>query len=219
VSRWWPRPVRVTLRPESAGGAQLSWQDAVKSLPGLVGARRAEVSITLSNRFARYFALPWSAALAAEADWRGFAERRFETLFGARADAHAILLSASSRSARLACAVERALLEAIRGALEAAGHRLASLRPQFAASFDPARREIGAQDAWCVSQEPGQLTIGLALAGDWRAVRQRRVAADWEAELPGILERESQLAGLEAPLATAYLARFDHHAPARLRLR
>jgi hypothetical protein len=208
--------------PANLQDAKPAWQGCVSSLVPLLaalGAHQADIAVTLSNRFARYFALPSSSALNAEPDWRAFAERRFEALFGTHADSCSILLSARSRSSRLACAVEGALIAAIRNVLETAGHRLASLRPQFAASFDLARRRIGAQDAWFVSQEPGHLTIGLAVAGDWRSVRQRRVGPDWAEQLPGILDREGQLAGLESQVPAAYVTRFDDHAPARLRLR
>ena len=153
------------------------------------------MEIVLSNRLVRYFCLPWSAALRTEADWQSFAAHRFTELFGTRAEGHAMLLAPGVRSARLACAVEQALIGSIRDALSTAGHRLASLQPRFAVSFELARHRVAKGDAWFVDPEPEQLTLALALAGEWRAIRQRRAQPEWREHLPEILRREGALAG------------------------
>lgn len=213
MSRWWPKSVRATLAPDDAGAGRASWSGPLAALVATLGVEPKNVTLTLSDRLVRYFALPSSPALAAESDWRLFAARRLETVFGADAAAHAILLSKKSPAGRVACAVERALIDAIYAALHGAGHQLVSLRPRFATAFDRARRSIGNGDAWFVSQEPGSLTIGLAAGGEWHLVRQRRVGAQWLEELPGFLERESQLAGLSARVPSAYVAVLQDSGP------
>jgi hypothetical protein len=191
ASRLWPERARIALSPDGVAGLG----DSLSTLRRPRGA----VEITLSNRFARFLCLPWSTALRTEADWQSFAEHRFAELFGARPAGYAILLSASAiRSARLACALEPELIETIRQAVASAGHRLASLRPRFAASFDRARRQIGRSEAWFVDQEPGQLTVGLAREGQWRAVRQRHADAGWRERLAELLDREGELAGADS---------------------
>jgi hypothetical protein len=174
-----------------------------------LGTKGASVEITLSNRFARYLCLPWSPALRGEADWQSFAEHRFAELFGPRPSGYAVLLSSGlARSPRLACALERELIETIRDSVATAGHRLASLRPRFAASFDRAHRRIGGVEAWFVDQEPDQLTMGLACKGEWRAIRQRHVDSSWRERLPQILDREGELAGAGA-IERAFVATLD----------
>jgi len=208
----WPRRgllARATLGvPAATSGPR--WAAAVESLVSLLaalGATGAAVAVTLSNRFARYTVLPWSEALARPADWQVFAERRMEALFGAKTDDHLIqVASAPRQAARLACALERPLVEAIRARLDEAGHRLASLRPRFAADFELVRRRIGGSPAWFIDHEPGQLAIGFAAAGAWRSVRQRRVEDDWIPQLEPMLRREEQLAGLPAGDTRAFLA-------------
>jgi len=191
ASRLWPERARIALSPGGVAG-----------LGGVLSALRrpgAGVHITLSNRFARYLCLPWSPALRSEADWQSFAEHRFAELFGARPAGYAILLSSSAaRSARLACALEPELIETIRTAVAADGHRLASLRPRFAASFDRARRRIGRSEVWFVDQEPGQLTLGLARGGAWHAIRQRHADSGWRDHLGELLDREGELAGADS---------------------
>jgi hypothetical protein len=191
ASRLWPERARIALAPGGVAGLGAS-------LSALRGARSA-VEITLSNRFARYLWLPWSRALRSEADWQSFAEHRFAELFGARPAGYAILLSSSAaRAARLACALEPELIEALRKQVAEAGHRLISLRPRFAASFDRARRRVGKSEAWFVDQEPGQLTMALARHGEWHAIRQRHADAAWRERLSQMLDRESELAGADA---------------------
>jgi hypothetical protein len=222
----WPDSIRIALGPERASGRRIAFglrrrtgarmeaegapaESLARLFPAL-GAGRASVSVTLSNRLARYLVLPPSPALGSETDWLLFAERRLAALTGADAAAHRILLSSSrAGGARLACAVERRLLDAIEAAVGAAGHRLASLQPHFAAAFNLARRGIGKQDTWFVDREPQQLTIGLAIGGEWRAVRQRRVEADWREQLPAILQREGQLAGIAAGSAAIQVAAWE----------
>jgi len=210
VSPLWPERVRVALCPERVLGARLAFgrvttkaempvegaaADSLVPLLAALAATRACVAITLSNRFARYFVLPWSAALESEADWQAFAERRFANLYGADAALYLVQVASSEPGTpRVACALERVLLDAIRHRLNAAGHRLVSLRPHFAVAF----KRIADGDAWYVNQEPQQLTVGLALGGRWRSLRQRRVGPDWKERLPLILRRESQLAGLSS---------------------
>jgi hypothetical protein len=193
------RIVRSEIRQlASSGRSERAWEAAVAELPPLIsalGATRASVEITLSNRFARYVHLPSSPALRAEADWQAFAEHRVTELFGLRAGRYSILLSAGERCSRLACAIEQELIDAISESLSGAGHRLTSLRPRFAGFFDRVRRRVGKGDAWLVDQESGHLTIGLAVAGEWRAIRQRRAEAKWSEQLGEILDREGELAG------------------------
>jgi hypothetical protein len=197
ASRLWPRRARIAL---CAGGvAGLGERLAELGAPG------AAIEITLSNRLARYLCLPWSPALRSETDWQSFAEHRFTELFGPRPAGYAILLSSCvRRSARLACAVDRELIDSIRACVAAAGQRLTSLRPRFAASFDRARRRIGAGATWFVDQEPDQLTIALALEGGWRAIRQRHADSTWPERLAEMLDREGELAGAE-PVERAFV--------------
>jgi hypothetical protein len=150
----------------------------------------------LSNRLVRYFCLPWSTALRTEAQWHSFAAHRFAELFGARAEDYTIRLSSSARRARLACAVDKVLVDSIRATLSGAGHRIAYLKPRFAVGFEVARHRHAKRDAWFVDPEPEQLTLALALAGEWRAIRQRRAQPGWREHLAEILGREGALTGV-----------------------
>jgi hypothetical protein len=103
--------------------------------------------------------------------------------------------------------VEQAFIDRIMETLQGAGHRLASLRPHFARCFDRIRRSAGKGDAWFVDAEPEQLTIALTVAGEWRAIRQRREGA-WRERLPQILDREGELAGVRE-IENAFVAGSD----------
>jgi hypothetical protein len=212
----WPEPVRVTLSPGHADAARLSrlragkalrsaardlddpgWKPAAAQAVPLIaslGVARASASVVLSNRFVRYLLLPWSPALRTHTDWQAFGRQRLSDVYGSEAAACSILVSGAGRAARVACAVDIALVEALRGSLAAAGHLLVSLRPRFSAWFDAGRRRAPG-DAWFVDHDGGQLTLGLSLAGEWRCFRQRRAGPDWQAELGSLLDREAALCG------------------------
>jgi hypothetical protein len=208
---------RKVLRSEAAEPGEPGWKAALAHAVALIaalGVARASVSVVLSNRFARYLLLPASPALRKQADWQAFAQQRLADLHGPEAAACTVLLSTGGRAARVACAVDAALIEAVRASLGAAGHRLVCLRPRFAAWFDGNRRGAGHTGAWFVDHDAGQLTLGLAVAGEWRSLRQRRAGRNWPAQLDGMLDRETELCGA-ARVDRAYVAA-PHPLPERL---
>ena len=174
------------------------WQAAVEALPEvLTGMQKHEVSVVLADQFVRYALLPWSAALKTQAQWLALARHRLTAIHGPVAAGWDVKLADTGPSGpRLACAVERELIEALAGKFAAAAVTLSSVQPFLVAAFNRIRSTIGNGSCWLVVEEPGRLTLALIQRGVWIAIRSRRSDSSWRAALPEIIERESAFLAL-----------------------
>jgi hypothetical protein len=114
--------------------------------------------------------------------------------------------------ARLACAVERELVEGVAAAFVAAGVKLVSAQPFLVAAFNRIRRTVGNGSCWIVVEERGRLTLALIQRGEWLAIRARRSDDRWRNLLPEILERETAFLGLAAPCTRVIVCAQGTHA-------
>ena len=101
---------------------------------------------------------------------------------------------------RLACAVDRTLINQLAEIFVQANIRLASVQPFLIAAFNRIRKTVGNGSCWIVVEEPGRLTLALITRGMWIAIRGRRADKGWRRALPEILERESAFLGLTQPV-------------------
>jgi hypothetical protein len=193
---------RIVDLPGQAG----TWQAGLEALPAALDGMRArgsEVEVVLSNHFARYALLAWSAALGSAAEWQALARHHFAAVHGEAAAGWSLgIARTSARGPRLACATDAALLAGLDRIAASAGARLVSVQPYLVAAFNAMRRRIGPSSCWLVVAEPGRHALALIEDGAWRAVRSRAVDARWREALQGILEREAALLGLERPCAS-----------------
>ena len=163
--------------------------DPVSTLAGL--ACKEPMTVVLSSHFVRYCVLPWSKALRSKDDWLAFAQHSFQTTYGASAvSGWRIRVCGRGRSARVATAVDLALVDALR-----ALPQVTSIQPYLMAGFNARRSTIAGADSWFVLQENGRLTVALISSGEWRLARTRRVDTDWRAALPALLDREAAALG------------------------
>jgi hypothetical protein len=184
-------PSRTELRVGLCPG-RLVLPDAVLPVAGdpvaaLGELKSRRLAVVLSSHFARYAVLRWSAALKSERDWLAFAQHTFASTYGAAAAGWRIRVSAGrAREARVASAVDGALLDALR-----ALPQVVSVQPYLMAAFNARRRALGRSRAWFVLQEPGRLTLALIGEERWQLVRTRQTRETWRDELADILEREA----------------------------
>ena len=176
----------------------VEWRAAVEALPEvLAGLQKHAVSVVLADQFVRYALLPWSAALKSEAQWLSLARHRMTAIHGPVAAGWDVKLADTGPTApRLACAVERELIEALAAKFVAANVQLSSVQPFLVAAFNRIRATIGNGSCWLVVEEPGRLTLALIQHGVWIAIRSRRSDPTWRASLPEIIERESAFLAL-----------------------
>lgn len=178
-----------------------AWRAALEALPAALGERAPRrLTVILSHHFLRYALLPWNAALQSEEAWRAYAEHRLAAIYGAPAAPWVLRVAATApRGARIACAVEQALIDALQAKLRERGVRLASVQPHLMAAFNRSRRRLRGASCWLVVAEAGRLALALIERGAWCSLRTRRAGEDWREALPALLAREGALLGREAP--------------------
>lgn len=163
--------------------------DTLRQLPGV-----EKLEVVLSNHLVRYAVLPWSPALTSDEDWDAYGRHVFSSTYGADSATWRIRICDGGRNkARVACAVDAALLDSI-----ATVKRVISIQPHLMSAFNVRRREFGASPGWFVLHEPGRLTLGLVQNGEWRLVRNRHAAEGWRDSLGDLLHRETLSGGVEA---------------------
>lgn len=156
----------------------------------------ARITVVLSSHFVRYAVLPWNDALSGHAEWAAYARHAFGNTYGAVAADWEIRISPMGRrSPQVACATERALVEALFQAAHAAGMRLHSIQPALMAAYNRVGRLVRGHTTWIAVQEARRVTIALLSGRAWQFIRTRNIGGDWNAELPRLLHRESLLAG------------------------
>jgi hypothetical protein len=177
------------------------WRAALDALPEVLKAHRGnQASVVLADQFVRYALLPWNASLKSAQQWLALARHRFSALHGAVAAEWDVKVTETApHGARLACAVDRELIERLATAFVGAGVQLVSVQPFLVAAFNRIRRTVGSGSCWIVVEEPGRLTLALIQRGAWLAIRSRRSDERWRAVLPEILEREGAFLGLDEP--------------------
>ncbi len=186
--RGFPRKKTVETRVVACDpgyGAQ-PWDGALAALKELDAALPA--TVVLSNHFVRYALVPWSEALDGEAEEEAYVRHHFAKIHGERAGAWALRWTERGAS-RLASAVDRALLEALKQALP----RLASVQPYLMAAINRCRGAIPKSGAWLALVEADRACIALHAGGGWRSVQNAKGA--WL----DLLERERHRAEGSVP--------------------
>ena len=211
MSLLWPnKQVRIGLAPDRVyvsgqkaielGANDGSWNAAVDALEPALKGMKGEAAIVLADQFVRYTLLPWNETLKGAEHWNALASHRFTTLHGPKAGEWQINVAQTSpMGPRLACAVDRALIDELAAKFVAANARLVSVQPFLVAAFNRIRRTIGNGSCWLVIEEPGRLTLAFIQRGVWMAIRSRRSDGRWRGMLPEILERESAFLALSEP--------------------
>jgi hypothetical protein len=177
------------------------WRAALEALPGILKTHASrEASVVLADQFVRYALLPWNPAVKTRQQWLALARHRFDALHGSAAAAWEVQVSETApQGARLACAVDRELIEGLASSFVAMNVKLVSVEPFLVAAFNRIRGMVGNGSCWIVVEEPGRLTLALIQRGAWVAIRSRRSDERWRLVLPEILEREGAFLGLDRP--------------------
>jgi hypothetical protein len=165
------------------------WRGALDALPEILKSHKnSDARVVLADQFARYALLPWNQAVKSREQWRAIA-----------AEWDVKVTETAPLGARLACALDRELIEGLATCFVTAGVYLISVQPFLVAAFNRIRQSVGNGSCWIVVEEPGRLTLALIQRGVWVAIRSRRSDARWMSLLPEILERESAFLGLDQP--------------------
>ena len=184
------------LIPCSPAAQGEPWRAAVLALENAFTGcetHRAECEVVLSNHFVRYTLVPWESGISDEGEIETYARLRFNETYGAEAVAKwEVRVGLPAYGApRLACAVDRDLMEALRRLSAAQQVRLAGVRPLLVACFDRCRRRFCGPRFWFATAEEGRLCLAGIDRYAWRTLTCQRIGKNLEDALKAAFERES----------------------------
>ena len=176
------------------------WQAALAAFQRFLATAESgtgTLDVVLSNHFVRYLLVPWSAHIASAEELRGFAAAMFEDIHGDVSAQWDVTVSADRAGApRLAAAVDRSLLAAIRAAVVPTRLRLASVQPYLMAAYNRVARAHTGKDFVFMLLEAGRACVLAAQGGKWCYV-STAAAPEPAPALASLLAREMQLADLQ----------------------
>lgn len=173
------------------------WTAALATLEQLLGeptAKAGEARVTLSNHFVRYLVLPWDSALLGTDELHAAATQHFERVFGDTAVEWELRVSPGEFGEPvLACAIDRALLQALDACIGRAPGgrlRLTAVEPLLMTAFNHLRARIGG-DAVLAVFETNCLALAVLREGRWQRVVSRHAG---QAPRARLIEQELALA-------------------------
>lgn len=170
-------------------------------LPAALAARLApRLDIVLSEHFVRWLPLPWQAELETPEEQEAYARHSFRAVYGEVARHWLVRCAAQPPGAAIpACAIDDALVAALRQLAAIHGCLLGSLRPLFAVAADRWQRKLPrGGTAWFAMLEPGRLSLGLLRNRRWQAMHGEPVPTPQESGelLAGLVVRSALSAGI-----------------------
>jgi hypothetical protein len=156
------------------------------------------IHVVLSNRFVRFACVPWSEAIADEGELQTVAGLVLESCYGDMTGWTVSLDNGDWGEARLACAVENALLVRLRDAMEAARVDCPCIEPYFVTCWNRWCGALPVGDALLAVAEPqGPTVVASFRSSAWHSVRSAG-GGPGVASLRRLLNREALLQGFES---------------------
>jgi len=199
----------IHCEPDAAGLQGEPWQQAVTALAQWLsekGGKKPTLHVALAGRFVRWQLLPWQAEVTRPKELGAYAALRFHETFGKTACDWQVMHSPQPPGQTVpACAVDAALIAALRSTCDVAGARLATVVPHYACAFDRWRHALNKPSAWFGLIEPDCVSLGLLQGGRWLGLRSQRVDAHWREALPGMMAQMGIAVGLTEAAVPLYL--------------
>jgi hypothetical protein len=192
-------PRQATCAAAAPGTA--SWRPALQALESQLAAldtKGGDVHVVLSNHFVRYTLVPFNAELPRPADDQALARHQFTRDYGPVARDWTLQVSDNGRSCgpRLACALDSALLVALRDLCKTHKLTLLSVQPALMSAFNRCNTQLDPNGGF-IHLEPGRLCIARFRDGQWASIVNRRTGPDWLQEYNLLRQRERVLDGSE----------------------
>ncbi|QID16198.1 hypothetical protein G3580_00295 [Nitrogeniibacter mangrovi] len=211
MSRFWGEPVELWLTPAGCAlragadtvhlpttGAEPAWPAALAAhLPA-----RARVLARVDDRWVRYLVCRWPTAIRGRKEREAWLAHQFRQVHGL-ADADWVMCRDADPAAAafVACALPRALVEALQAVVRQARGRLVSLTGAFVARYNALARQLDAGDGALALTDGGRLTLGVWRDGQWTALLSRALGegdalAAWRELTPLCVTGEAAPAGV-----------------------
>jgi hypothetical protein len=178
-----------------------AWEGAIEELAAWLvrsASSSMRLHVILSNRFVRFACVPWSEAIASESELQIVAELVMDSCYGDMNGWTVSLDNGGWGKARLACAVENALLARLREAVEVMRMDCQCIEPYFVTCWNRWCGELPVDNALLAVAEPRGPTVVASLRGGmWHSVRA--TSGEQEAmSLRRLLDKEMLLQGFES---------------------
>lgn len=172
-----------------------AWDGAIEALRIEATQWRRDklsVRVVLSNHFVRYALVPSSKAVSGHTEELALARFHFQKIHGDASRDWDIRMSlARPHAPRLACAVDTALLDALRQVfVQKQAPQLESVQPLLMSVFNSGCHTIPDSGAWLVMAETDRACVALLAGKTWRAVQNVRGQFPDAASWIDLVERE-----------------------------
>ncbi len=188
----------VSCRPIENG--EPMWNSALQELdsefPEFIHGR-TEVRVVLSNHFVRYAIFHNNGDITRADEELALAQHQFSRIYGQSSAHWEILLSPAMRfnSPRVACALDRDLLNRLRELCSLQLVSLHSVQPYLAVAFNQYSSRL-LPDTWLILVEDGILCLALLKNSRWQSIKTTRIDTNWRQELTSLIQRETLFAGI-----------------------
>ncbi|MES2298402.1 MAG: hypothetical protein V4582_15260 [Pseudomonadota bacterium] len=210
----------ASFAPDSAARIALDhpeghWQGALAALDGYLQQAGAQakglpLSVSLSNRWCHLTMLPWSDALLAVDTSARFLEAQFAGLFGDAARSWIVTCDdAPFGQPRLACAIERELLESVQAIAAKHGHQCVAVEPALSIAW---RAVAPSRPAAFALLERGRMVLASAENGRITGVHAQACRGNWQAELAQAWQRWTLRVPQLAAIGQVALVKLDEAA-------
>lgn len=191
---WKPRIEHASVL-ELAGVKGDGWRAGIAALTdALTDPRwqRAQCRIVISNHFVRYALIDAPPELANDEEREAFVNLRYRAIYGDRANSWQSTFAPFGPGQRsVACAVEQAMLDALRDCATAARLALASAQPYLVAAFNGVSAIVRGENVWFVTVEHGRIAAAAFNQDRWAGIRNEPVDGDIGAALSSLLAQEA----------------------------
>ena len=171
------------------------WEQPLRQLDQMIAdATGANMTITISNDFVRYAVVSPQAQIVTPAELHAYAAFHMREVYGERAGAWTLAMSAwDPCNGGVCAAIESTLLQRLNELAMQHRIRLKSIVPYLSSAFDQWRKGFEGERIWFALMETGRLCLATLSNGVWRGLRNQRMLHNAGDELLAALDQEAIL--------------------------
>lgn len=188
------------------------WEPPLQQLATMLDdAEKTEMTITISNHFIRYAALPPQDEITTPDELFAYANFRMREIYAERVNDWILSVSAWNPSSGAICgAISRDLLGRLQELAVRHRIKLKGIVPYLVFAFDQWHKIFDDQRAYFVLVEAGRFCIALLADNIWHGIRNQRILVNVEDELLAALDQEAIFFGQKETIEEVRLFAPEH---------